>query len=167
MTSDASGSWGCGAWFEKEWFLAPWDSRADSLSIAAKELIPIIIACAIWGHAWSTHRVNCRCDNQVVVAALQARVSRDAGVMQLLRSLIFAEVQMGCQLVGSYIDTHTNHLADDLSRNHVLSFLSKVPTATPTATPVPHQLLDLLLNPLADWVSLEWRHRFSDTFRRV
>ncbi len=91
---------------------------------------------------------------------------RDAGVMQLLRSLIFAEVQMGCQLVGSYIDTHANHLADDLSRNRVLSFLSKVPTANPTATPVPHQLLDLLLNPLT-WVSLEWRHRFSDTFRRV
>ncbi len=167
VTSDASGSWGCGAWHLSEWCQVPWDSRADSLSIAAKELVPIILACAIWGQAWHGHRVHCRCDNQVVVAALQSRASRDAGVMHLLRCLIFVEVQLGCHLFGSYIDTHANHLADDLSRDRAFSFLSKVPSASHTPTPVPPHLLDLLLNPQADWVSQEWRQRFSGTFRRA
>ena len=49
MASDASGSWGCGAWHNNLWFQLPWDSRSRPLSIAAKELLPILLACAIWG----------------------------------------------------------------------------------------------------------------------
>ena len=45
MTSDASGSWGCGAWHGNAWFQVQWDSRAHGLSIAEKELIPIVLAC--------------------------------------------------------------------------------------------------------------------------
>ena len=30
-------------------FQVPWDSRADSLSIAAKELVTIILSCVAWG----------------------------------------------------------------------------------------------------------------------
>ena len=49
MTSDASGSWGCGAWHSVHWFQVPWDLRSESMSIAEKELIPIILGAAIWG----------------------------------------------------------------------------------------------------------------------
>ena len=45
MASDASGSWGCGAWHGRSWFQVPWDPRAQALSIVAKELLPIILAC--------------------------------------------------------------------------------------------------------------------------
>ena len=166
MASDASGSWGCGAWHADSWFQCAWDHRAASLSIAAKELVPIVLACALWGRTWHAHRIRCLCDNQVLVAALQSRSSRDAGVMHLLRCLTFAEAQIGCHLFGVYIDTHSNHLADDLSRNRAFSFLSKVPSACRQPKPVSAHLLDLLLNPQADWVSLEWRQLFSATFRR-
>jgi len=40
----ASDSWGCGAWHVRGWFQVLWDDRADSLSIAAKELLPIVLA---------------------------------------------------------------------------------------------------------------------------
>ena len=69
------------------------------------------------------------------------RSCRDSGFKHLLRCLVYVEAQIGFRLQGEYIDTHQNHLADDLSRDHVLSFLSKVPSVnthfTPTAQSTP------------------------------
>ena len=166
-TTDASGSWGCGAWHNTSWFQVPWENRAGNLSIAAKELVPIILACAAWGRSWHACRIRCNCDNQVVVAALRSRSSRHQGVMHLLRCLIFVEAQIGCQLWGVYIDSHSNHLADDLSQDNLFSFLSKMSAADSQSTPTCPQLLSLLLNPQADWVSEQWRHQFSVIFSRV
>ncbi len=84
------------------------------------------------------------------MAALRTRSSRDEGVMHLLRCLIFVEAQLDCHLSGEYIDTYRNHLADDLSRDSAVSFLSKVPSADRLPTPTSAQLLSLLLNPRAD-----------------
>ncbi len=63
IASDASGSWGCGAWHGDSWFQLPWDDRSRELSIACKELIPIALACTAWGHQWHGYRVTCHCDN--------------------------------------------------------------------------------------------------------
>ncbi len=167
MTSDASGSWGCGAWHHRSWFQVTWDFRSSALTIAEKELLPIILACATWGKAWYGHRVTCRCDNQVVVACLRSRTSRAGGIMHLLRCLTFVEASYNMHIDSIYIDTHSNHLADDLSRNRLLSFLSKVPLADPLPSPVPSPLLDLLLDQQADWRSTAWRVRFNSTFSRV
>lgn len=167
VTSDASGSWGCGVWHQNSWFQVQWDPRSQGLSIAQKELIPIILACATWDHAWHGRQVRCHCDNQVVVACLHSRTSKDRGIMHLLRCLVFVEAHHSCYLTSSYIDTKANHLADDLSRNNLHSFLSKVPWADPRPAPVPLPLLDLLLDPQADWTSPPWHHQFSTIFSRV
>ena len=49
--SDASGSWGCGAVWGPQWFQVQWSEWPGfaSASIAAKKLLPIIVAAAIWG----------------------------------------------------------------------------------------------------------------------
>ena len=52
LASDASGTWGCGAWHRSHWFQVQWDQRAESLRIMAKELIPIVLACAVWSPQW-------------------------------------------------------------------------------------------------------------------
>ena len=44
LFTDASGSWGCAAWHGDTWFQVEWDPCSRSLSIAEKELIPIILA---------------------------------------------------------------------------------------------------------------------------
>ena len=49
LTSDASGSWGCGAFSGVEWFQCLWNGRWTEVHITVKELIPIVIAGAIWG----------------------------------------------------------------------------------------------------------------------
>ena len=71
--SDASGSWGCGAHWGVQWLQVAWNDwpAFSSSSIAAKELLPIIVAAAIWGPAWEGSTVLCHCDNQSVVAAIR------------------------------------------------------------------------------------------------
>ena len=121
-----------------------------------------MLAMAAWGSEWSNRQVVCHCDNQVVVACLKSRTSKCKGLMHLLRCLLFIEAQQRCYLHPLYIDTHSNYLADALSRNNLPLFLSKLPGADhhPTTTSLP--LLDLLLDPSADWTSPRWRHYFRN-----
>ena len=84
--------------------------------------------------------------------------------MHLLRCLVLIEATHQCFLHPVYIDTKSNYLVDDLSRNNLSSFLSKVPDANPHPTPVSLPLLDLLLDPQADWTSPHWTHRFNSIF---
>ena len=164
LTSDASGSWGCGAWHGDEWFQLQWRADSAHLSIAEKEMIPIILACAAWGSAWGNHQITCFCDNQVMIACLKSRTSKAKGLMHLLWCLVFIEAHFHCYLIPTYIDTHANHLADDLSRDNLSSFLSKVPTAKHDPTPISEALLALLLDTKGDWISLTWRQQFNGIF---
>ena len=148
IMADASGTWGCGAWHHSAWFQLRWDNRSQALHIAEKELIPIILALAVWGMAWAGHQIVCHCDNQVVVACLKSRTSKSKGVMHLLCCLVYIEARQQCYLKPVYIDTKSNYLADALSRNNLPLFLSKVPGADPYPTQVSLPLLDLLLDPL-------------------
>ena len=166
LTSDASGSWGCGAWHDHHWFQLRWDGRSAGLSITVKELLPIVLACAIWGRRWAHAGVCCRCDNQAVVACLRSRTSREKHCTHMLRTLAFIEARHTFSLCPEYISTTHNHLADDLSRDKLASFLSKVPNADATATPLPTQLVDLLLDLSLDWTSPRWLQQFSDIFKR-
>ena len=167
MSSDASGSWGCGAWHQSRWLQVQWGPQSQSLSITEKELVPIILACDLWGRAWQGRRVRCHCDNQVVVACLRSRTSKNEGLMHLLHCLVFVEAQHQCHLVAEYIDTKSNHLADDLSHNRASSFLFKVPEADHHPSPVSLPLLSLLLDHQANWTSPTWRHQLIDISRRV
>ena len=167
MTSDASGSWGCGAWHGSAWFQVTWDHRSLPLLIAEKELIPIVLGCATWGQRWSGHLVECFCDNQVVISCIRSRTSRHKGIMHLLRCLVFVEARFGFSIMPVYISTKANFLADDLSRNNLVSFLSKVPQADSTPTKVSVRLLELLLDQQADWTSRTWRPQFRAIFNEA
>ena len=147
MASDASGCWGCGAWFEDSWFHFQWDAATQDLPITVKELLPILVSGVVWGLRWSNQRIVSHCDNQAVVACLWTQTSKHKGIMHLLRDLLFIEAHFRFVITPRYIDTHANHLADDLSRNRVSSFLSKVPHAAQTPVPVPAPLVGLLLDP--------------------
>ena len=90
ITSDASGSWGCGAWCTQDWFQLQWPDSITGKDIALKELIPIIIAAFVWGSRLRGKQVLCNCDNSAVVSVLNSRTSKDKDLMQLLRCLFFS-----------------------------------------------------------------------------
>ena len=48
--SDASGTWGCGALNDDlPWFKVQWPESWQQIHIAAKEMVPVVLAVAIWG----------------------------------------------------------------------------------------------------------------------
>ena len=57
-------------------------------------------------------------------------------------------------------------LADDLSRNRLSAFLSKVPSADPVPVPLPPELPELLLDH-DGWMSLNWTRLFGATVTAV
>lgn len=63
ITSHATGSWGCAAIFQDQWFQLEWPADWVSTSIAEKELAPIVIFLGIWGSYWHGHKVCALCDN--------------------------------------------------------------------------------------------------------
>ena len=113
MGSDASGSWGCGAWFGHEWFQLRWDARSFHLPITVKELLPIVLADAIWGPTWSNCCITCHCDNQAVIACLRSRTSHECHIMHMLRTLSFLEAKYSFSLSPVYISSKANDLADE------------------------------------------------------
>ncbi len=163
VTSDASGNWGCGAYWANWWFQLAWPDNSASQSIMFKELAAIVIATAIWGHKWRYGVVLCRCDNSAVVSVLRSRTSHEKEAMHLLRCLHFYEAFYECRLVSEHLPGVDNDLADDLSRNRLPSFLQKAPEASKTSAGIPPALIELLLQRKPDWLSSEWRELFRAT----
>ena len=63
--------------------------RADTLSIALKELVPIILAAIVWGFHWSGKLIQFNYDNEAVVLTLNSLLCKDKGLLSLLRCMIF------------------------------------------------------------------------------
>ena len=167
LTSDASGSWGCEAIWRCNWFQWKWSREWEEISIAPKELLPILLASATWGKVWRGEIVLFRCDNQTVVSALAKSSSRDKIVMQLLRVLHFVAAFYSFTWVSMHITGVSNVAADALSRdsmpkNQCLSLqLNEQPAA------IPLQFLELLLSPHLDWSSHTWRRRLAVFLRQA
>ena len=164
--SDASGIWGCGAWCQQRWFQQQWVEFIQKKHIAVKELLPVIIASLIWGPQLAGIRILSNCDNSAVVSVLNSRTSKDKDMMQLLRCLFFVEAYFQFHLEARHIPGISNECADDLSRNRLAAFRTKLPQANHYPTPIPSSLLQWLLKPQADWSSPSWIQQFS-TFVRM
>ena len=117
LATDASGAWGAGGWSGSQWFKVKWTESAQQQPIAAKELIPIVVAVALWGQGWTHRRILCYCDNQAAVAVISSRYSRHQLMDSLLRCSFFFEAKYNCTLTATHIPGMLNDRADHLSRN--------------------------------------------------
>ena len=164
ITSDASGSWGCGAYLSSgEWFQLCWPDSWKAVNITVKELLPIVLGAALWGKQW---RGRCRCDNAAIVDILKAGRSKDERVMHLMQSLFFFLASYNIVLVGEHIAGVNNGAADALSRDDVHSFRLQVPEAQPTPTGIPADLWDCLVVNRPDWTSPSWMKVLAGSLAR-
>ena len=69
FASDASGSWGCGAWHNTQWWQFRWPARVQR-DIAYKEMFAVVVSAALWGREWSRKQVRAHCDNEAVTCWL-------------------------------------------------------------------------------------------------
>ena len=163
IQTDASGSWGCGAFLLGQWLQWEWSPTWKSIGIMAKELAPIVLSCAVWGKLLSHKRVLFQCDNQSVVAAIQKGSSKDVSVMHLLRCLWFFVAYYDIDITSTHIAGIANTTADHLSRNNLSSFFSLNPQALQHPTPLPPSLLKIIALPGQDWTSETFRLQFKAT----
>ena len=164
--SDASGSFGCGA-FTRElgWFQVEWPESWMETDIATKELVPVVVAAAIWGRHWSGKHVRFHSDNTAVVATISSRTAKTPLLMHLLRCFSFYCAYFRFHFSAEHIPGPMNVAADAISRNNLPSFLSLIPQV-PRCNP-PSVLLELLVVTRPDWGSPTWTQLFVRSLLEV
>ena len=167
LTSDASGSWGCGAFCEARWFQLQWSERLQPKNIATMELLPILIASAMWGPRWRAHHILCQCDNQAVVAVLNKGSAKDLELAHILRCIFFYAAHYGFSLSASHVPGQHNRAADAQSRDSVDVFLSILPQAQPTPDPIPSEVVQMAAMSNLDWTAPSWKALFMATLSKV
>ena len=161
LTSDASGSWGCGAVYLNAWF--QWPQEWAQVPIAPKELVPIVMAMALWGPQWTGSVVCCRCDNAAVVATINKGSARDPALTRLLRILALLCAVLNVTVTARHLPGAENTSADALSRNHLRLFSVLNLQASPIPAIIPKELLELVFNKSLLWTSPDWMGLFSAT----
>ena len=114
VVSDASGTWGCGAYWDGKWFHFQWPSILQSLNIAIKELITVVVAAASFGNQWQGKLIQFAVDNMPVVHVLNSIYSKDPHLMHLIRILVFIAACCDFWLIAKHIEGQANTIADDL-----------------------------------------------------
>ena len=90
LYTDAAGSIGFGAVFDRHWLHGTWPNHWKSYNIALLELFPIVIAVHIWGHIMADKRIIFFTDNAAVVDIINNQTSKHQGIMVLLRDLVLS-----------------------------------------------------------------------------
>ena len=147
MWSDASGSWGGGALWDHRWCQIAWSDWPSfaGAAIAPKELLPIVVAAALWGSEWTGQAVKCHCDNQAVVEAIRGGYCRDPAMAHMLRCLFYLEARHEIQLTAVHVPGTHNGAADAISRNKLDTFFALVPQAQRQPQQYPGALVEGLV----------------------
>ena len=163
IQTDASGSWGCGAFFYPHWFQYAWPAEWAPINIMAKELVPIIISCAVWAPLLAHKQTQFQCDNQSLVSAINKGSSKDNMVMHLLRCLWFITASFDIDITA----THLPGIHDMLSRDQGKEFLAAHSQVSRLPTNLPPPLLSLLAPERLDWTSPLFLRHFTDTLTLI
>ena len=170
--TDASGSFGCGAVWGVEWLQVEWptaymvrDRALREESITLKELVPVVLACAVWGRQWSDCMVVVHCDNEGAVAAINSGYSRVAPIMHLLRCLFFIRARRGVAVKAVHIPGRLNTVADAISRDNLAMLFAHIPEARNRRRLISPDLWNLLVGEQPDWTSPRWARLFGSCMR--
>ena len=161
VTSDASGSWGCGAFSAHHWFAITWGECWRDIHITIKELLPIVAASTVWGKEWIGKHVMFRCDNAAVVAIVNSGRSKHPLAMHYTRLLYLLGAVYNFLFHCTHIPGKNNVAADALSRNNTPLFLQTNPTAAANPTPIPPLVMSALCQITPNWTSENWKRLLS------
>ena len=133
--------------------------------ITVKEMVPIVIAAALWGPTWQGKNILVQCDNSAVVSIINHGTLKNQDAMHLAKCLAFITAKFDLHLWASHIKGVDNILADSLSRDNLPLFLSLHLQADKETTQIPESLLDLLILSKPDWTSRPWTSLWNSIFR--
>ena len=167
IATDASGSWGCGGIFGPQWIQLAWSKEWARRDIMAKELVPIVLSCAMWGPLLSGSKVQFKCDNSGVVDSINKGSSKEPLVMHLLRCLWFFSAYFGFTIVACHIPGVLNTAADQLSRNRSAEFLKLNAHVSIIPEVIPMSLLKLISPQKLDWTPPSFQRHFKCFIKKL
>jgi len=165
--TDASGSWGCAAVFGVHWVQWQWPAEWYKIGIMAKELVPIIFTCIVWGRYLSRHHINFCCDSANLVIAINKGSSKDKFVMHLLCCLSFFVAHFDIYITATYLPGAINVMADHLSRGRFSQAFQVTPTLSCHFTPIPYTAYELISPRKIEWTSLYFHQLFQQTLSLI
>ena len=144
--TDASGTWGCVAVLGHQCLQWRWPPEWSSVTIMAKELIPIIFTCVAWGMQLRKRHINFQCDNASLVAAINKGSSKDTFTMNLLCCLWFFAAHFDIYVTATHLSGAANVTADHLSHDRLTLAFQSAPTLDKQPTHLPSSVF-LLISP--------------------
>lgn len=140
LYTDASSTLGYGGYFQGHWFSEAWPSdlpcpHDKEISMAYRELYPIVVAALLWGHLWSAKRILFYCDNMSSVQIIQKGRSKVQFITPLMRQLTWTSVKNNFCVYAKHLPGTKNLIADALSRFQMQRFRD----LAPSSDQLPHQ----------------------------
>ena len=127
----------------------------------AKEMVPIVLSCTVWGQQLARKTVLFQCNNTWIVAAVKKGTAKEEVVMHLLRSLWFFVAHFDISVSIEHIPGVANQTADQLSRYNMQTFFCSNSQVSLLPTPLPAKLLQIVGASSPDWTSPTFRRLFN------
>ena len=137
------------------------------IHVTIKELLPIIVASAIWGQGWRRSHILFQCDNAAVVDIVNSGKSKHPLAMHYTRLLYLLGALYNFSFLCQHIPGKYNVAADALSRNNNPLFLQTHPAAESELTPIPPAVRAALYQIAPDWMSESWKRLLRRILAKV
>ena len=85
-------------------------------NIAHLEILNVVLALKVWGHAWANKSIQIMCDNIAVVQILTFGRGRDPTMATCARNIWLLAAVFNVNIIVSHIKGLDNNVADLLSR---------------------------------------------------
>ena len=146
LFTDAASTLGFGGYFQGRWFSSPWPSELSyimesEMSMAFRELYPIVVAAVLWSKYWIKKRIVFHCDNESTVHIINKGRSKVQDIMKLMRKLTWLAATNNFTFSSKHIPGVKNVISDALSRFDFQTFRKVAPEADVQATTCPHYSL--------------------------
>ena len=83
-----------------------WSKEGARMDIIAKELVPIVLSCDMWGPLLSGSNVEFKCDNSSVMYSITKGSSKKLMVMHLLHCLWFFSAHFDIKISACHIPAY-------------------------------------------------------------
>lgn len=142
LFTDASSTVGYAGFYEGLWFAEKWPEHLPckedtQVSMAFRELYPIVVSAMLWGHMWKRKRIVFHCDNLGTVQIIQKGRSKVPSIMLLMRKLTWCAAVYNFCVYAKHVPGVLNTIADALSRFQMDKFRKLVPRASQDPCPCP------------------------------
>ena len=124
----------------------------------AKEMMPIMLSCVVWGPQFAKQSVYIQCDNSNVVAAIKKGSARNSMVMHLLRCLWFFVAHYDIHLIPEHKPYNSKSFVKMSYSMH--DFFLQNPQASTTPSIMHPAVLEMPSPKRLDWTSPQFQKLF-------